>query len=622
LGRVIQNSIDSREVLLTDGVGGYSLFLENGLINRKYHGLFITSKKPPVDRYHTISIIKESMEIENNEICILDPLNMKSEYQNYSKLGYHFFEIYKEEFTFVKKIDYDIKDEILFIKYEIDLKGKAGKLKLEPFYNFRQHDITKSTSNSEYIIDFSKDFKIMKDEIEIKISTLNEYDFNRFENSIDTNYLWEIETGYSSLENIVSFGEFIFNINNKLIITLQISQNKDLSINNPFKDHEKEFHNIQIEDNFVKQLIYSSKDFIIKRGERDYSIIAGYPWFTDWGRDSMISLRGLTISTDRFEVTKSIVLTYLKNMKDGIIPNNFPEDNSSPMYNTVDASLWAFEAINDYFDKTNDKSFLKDILPQLRDILRNYINGTINNIKLDDNYLIWNGDSSTQLTWMDVKVNGWVVIPRHGYAIDINGLFYNALMLYNKFLTNLGIVKDFYIEELSKKVKIAINNNFYNQEKQAFYDVINENGNDSSIRPNQLFLTGLTFSPLDDTLSKILVDNVQKDLYTYKGIRTLSPNDDKFHYKYSGALIFRDSAYHRGTIWPFLLGLFYDSHYRVYKDKNFIIDNLRKQANDINRSMLYNLNEIIDSTEPYKGRGCVAQAWSLGEFIRIYKKFV
>ncbi len=370
----------------------------------------------------------------------------------------------------------------------------------------------------------------------------------------------------------------------------------------------------------LKRLVLAADNFIVYRKSTDAkTVIAGYPWFTDWGRDTMIAFTGLTLTTRRFEDAKEILFTFSKYVDYGLIPNMFPDDGEKPAYNSVDAALWYFEAVNSFLEYTGDEVFIKEeIYPSLKNIIRGFMNGTLFDIGMTSDGLITAGNAKTQLTWMDAKVGDWVVTPRHGKAVEINALWFNCLMIMSKLSQRFGEV-DIYLEPASR-AKAAFEKTFWNEEKQCLYDVVNEAGNDDSIRPNQILAVGLSFAAIDGHKAKRVLEKVWRELYTPYGLRTLSLDSPQYRGVYSGDVWSRDGAYHQGTVWTWLLGRFITAYVRVNGNtaeaREKACDFILPFADHIKDAGIGNISEIFDGSNPHYPRGCFAQAWSVAEILR------
>ena len=377
-------------------------------------------------------------------------------------------------------------------------------------------------------------------------------------------------------------------------------------------------------DDFAVKLTVAANQFIAHRQSTGYdTVLAGLPWFTDWGRDTMISYTGLTLCTGRFEKAHDILLTFAKYCKDGLIPNMFPDSGLEPLYNTVDASLWYFYAVYKYLEyvATPDayEFIKKDIYPCLKDIISTYKKGTDFSIYMDTDGLIHAGSGLDQVTWMDVRVGDWVATPRHGKPVEINALWYNALCTMDMLQAKFGDNDDSY-RQLASLVKTSFNKRFWNENTGCLYDVVDED--DDTIRPNQIYAVSLPFTMLDREREKAIVDTVMDKLYVGCGLRSLDPDHKDYHPIYIGSLSKRDHAYHQGTAWGFLLGGFISAYVKVNgrtKATALCADKLLAPVREhLLNNCIGSICEIFDGDAPHNGRGCYAQAWSVGEVLRCY----
>jgi predicted glycogen debranching enzyme len=380
--------------------------------------------------------------------------------------------------------------------------------------------------------------------------------------------------------------------------------------------------NLKVADEITETLALAADQFIVKRGEELKTIIAGYHWFTDWGRDTMIALPGLTLSTGRFGDAKRILRAFARNTSQGMLPNRFPDYGEAPEYNTVDATLWFFIAIYKYLRYTGDRLFVRDeLMPVLQDIIVWHEKGTRYNIHMEEDGLLYAGRTGVQLTWMDAKIGDWVVTPRIGKAVEINALWINSLAIYAwllKIFGQLDQAKRF--SRRADRIKNCFQEIFWYEEGGYLYDTVDGDTADESIRPNQIFALSLPYPLLEKekafSVLQIIIDN----LYTPFGLRSLAPDDPDYHPVYSGDVVQRDSAYHQGTVWAWLLGPFLTALVRVKgsdgkSEARRLIEDLKPHFEDAG---IGTVSEIFDADEPHNTRGCIAQAWSVAEVLRVY----
>ena len=378
------------------------------------------------------------------------------------------------------------------------------------------------------------------------------------------------------------------------------------------------------EPGWLWQLVLAADQFIVGRDfseqRKGESIIAGYPWFGDWGRDTMISLPGLTLSLGRPEIAREVLSSYARYVDQGMLPNHFPDAGQAPEYNTVDASLWYFEAARKYFDATQDLSFVEELFPTFAAIVDAHVQGTRYNIKVDPaDALLSAGAPSVQLTWMDAKIGDWVVTPRSGKAVEVNALWINALHTMANFAHVLLRPSEGY-ERLAEKATRSFQK-FWNPERNCCFDVIDTPSatHDPAIRPNQIFAVSLPLSPLSPDQQKGIVDTVAQHLLTSHGLRSLAPNEPGYRGHYRGGPRERDSAYHQGTVWGWLLGPFALAHYRVHHDAAEAQSFLEPLGRTITSYGLGTLGEIFEGDPPFAPAGCIAQAWTVGELFAAWQ---
>jgi predicted glycogen debranching enzyme len=360
-------------------------------------------------------------------------------------------------------------------------------------------------------------------------------------------------------------------------------------------------------------------------GDQVRSIIAGYHWFTDWGRDTMISLEGLTLATGRHQEAGWILRTFAHYVRDGLIPNMFPEGEAAGLYHTADATLWFFHAIDRYLDVTGDRITLQNLLPVLRDIVAKHMQGTRFGIRVDpEDGLLAQGEDGYQLTWMDAKVEGWVVTPRRGKAVEINALFYNALALLARWLREEdGEAAARPIEEAAAHARASFNRRFWYEQGGHLYDVVDgpDGRDDPALRPNQVFSVALPNPVLDPARWRPVIDTVERELVTPVGLRSLARSHPDYEPKYDGDLRSRDAAYHQGTVWSWLVGPFVDAWLKVHPGKEAEAARfLEGFSAHVSEACLGSISEIFDAEPPFHPRGCVAQAWGVAEVLRCLVK--
>ncbi len=377
-----------------------------------------------------------------------------------------------------------------------------------------------------------------------------------------------------------------------------------------------------IDDASLWPLVLAADQFIVDRGSGK-TVIAGYHWFSDWGRDTMIALPGLTLTTNRFDVAKSILAEFAKHISKGMLPNRFPDEGDTPDYNTVDATLWYFEAIRAYVEATDDIEFVRETLyDKLIDIIDWHVRGTRYGIRVDTDGLLRAGEQGTQLTWMDAKVGDTVFTPRIGKPVEIQALWYNALRVMSEFALAFEDNENAErFDEMSEIARDSFNGQFWNAERDCLFDVVVDDSKDESVRPNQVFAVSLKHSMLDAERSRAVVDVVERELLTPVGLRSLTPSDISYRPHYYGSPYERDSAYHQGTVWAWLIGPFVDAYRKTHSQDDKAEAAISKLLGDLkahlSETMLGSLSEIFDAAELHRPRGCAAQAWSVAELLRV-----
>jgi predicted glycogen debranching enzyme len=436
----------------------------------------------------------------------------------------------------------------------------------------------------------------------------------------------ERDRGMECEEDLYTHGEFYLRLKKGDVLSVVVSLENPLTKDanklyaSEKKRREKLISNLKVQDEFSSTLALAADQFIVKRGKDLKSIIAGYHWFADWGRDTMISLPGLCLSTGRHEEAKKILQAFSAFMDQGMIPNRFPDVGEEPEYNTVDATLWYFVAAYLYYKHTDDKAFIvKELYPIFVESIDWHFKGTRYGIRVEEDGLLTAGEPGVQLTWMDAKIGDWVVTPREGKAVEINALWYNALMIMQEFSKLAGKDDKFY-KEKAALVSKSFNREFLNEISGTLYDVVRGVYKDSSVRPNQLFSISLPFELVNKKTAKSILKEVEDILLTPVGLRSLSPKN--YHYKpyYAGDAMARDSSYHQGTVWSWLLGPYMSAKIKI--DGEAGKEEVRKLLKGFEKHLaeagIGTVSEIFDGNEPYYPKGCIAQAWGVAEVLRVY----
>ena len=660
----------SKEWLITNGIGGFCSSTIIGANTRKYHGLLIAPLTPPARRYLILSKLDEAVIIDGKEYGLYTNIG-----KNYISKGYKYQELFKKEYipiftykvkdvTITKMICMEYGKNTVGVYYKIKNDGNEAKLTIAPLLNFRDFHSMSTNHNFELkqiinknkvkvVIDKNAAYPIyMKMSEGIYIEHKNDTFNNMFyieeekrgfypEENHTVSGVFEIEIpkkAEKEISFVCSFEENIDQINVKKLIENEIVRqneiyNKSLLIDNR---KEKKTKKQLEEEQLIKDFITATDNFVVYRPSfRLHTLLAGYPWFLDWGRDSLISFEGLLLVTKRFDIAKEVLQTLVRDIKFGLVPNGYSGFDNRPLYNSVDASLLLFEQIQKYVEYTEDYEFVKENLyEKLKDVIENYKNGIDvddNNIYLDTDYLIVSGTQNTQNTWMDAKCNNKAVTPRNGKAVEINSLWYNANIIMADLENKIGNKNDAKkYQELARKCKKAFNEKFYNKKRKCLYDVIG----DAKIRPNQLFSMSLTYQVIDTNSeeAKNILNVVEKKLLNNYGLKTLAKGEENYVEIYEGDGSKRDTSYHQGITWPWLLGLYYNSLKNMIKNsknkkqKVELEEKLEKFRAQIYKTFKNELNdngcigsiaELYDSVKPNLPKGAIAQGWSVAEVFRI-----
>ena len=667
-----------KEWIISNGIGGFASSTVIGANIRKYHGLLVAALNPPTERYLILSKLDENINIKGKNYPLFTNFcktYISGGYKNLTSFEKEYYPIYTFDIdgcTIVKSISMIYQKNATVVSYQITTGANPIKFNISPIINYRNmHNLSNnwnfeikqktSQTSTKIVVDGHRNHPIY-----LKIS---EGQYTPFENDLFKNmyYIREEERGYAAEESMPCSGMFELNIeaNTTKTIVFVASVDEEIDINEASENFDKEkerldaiisssnlilegkkLNRFQREKNqVIKDLIITSDSFIVNRNKKascdstQYkSIIAGYPWFADWGRDTLISLEGLCLVQNRIEDSKKILLNWISTIESGLVANYFDDVDNTPHYNSVDASLLLFEATNRYLNYTKDYDFVKkEIYPKLVDIYNNYKKGISlerNNIFVDKDGLLYSGTPETQNTWMDAKVNDFVVTPRNGKAVEINSLWYNAIKILlelAKYYKDAKIVSK--LKLIPTKLKKQFVKSFYNEKGKYLNDLV---GN-SKIRPNQLFALSLTY-PVVDPASDIaneIIDTVDKKLLMSHGLKTLARGDEDFTAEYEGGLLQRDMAYHQGPTWPWLSGLYYDALNNMAKaeksksKKKKLEDKIKRFVDDTYltyKKEIYDsegvctISELYNSKLPYKAGGTISQAWSVAEVLRIIKE--
>lgn len=652
-----------KEWLITNGIGGYASSTILGCNTRKYHGLLIAPLTPPARRFLILSKVDESIEIEKNKFNLYTNVC-----KNYISEGYKYEQSFEKDV--IPKFSYKVKDtqikksicmeygkNTVTILYEIKNGDYNSKLTLAPIVNYR--DFHTMNTNHDFCVKQKCDGTKLKMSIDgnsgfpiyINISEGKyiKHHNDKFKNMF---YIEEENRGFYPEEDHLVPGRFEISIlpkeKKKITFVCSLEENiEELDAEELIKKEKKRIEKLVksselIDENTIKtkelisNYIIATDNFIVYRPTFGlHTVIAGYPWFLDWGRDTLISFEGLLLKSKRYEIAKEVLLTMIRDVKYGLVPNGYSGYDNRPLYNSVDSSLLLFEQIKKYIEYTGDIEFIKEkFYDSLVKIIYAYtqgINIDNNNIYLDEDFLIVSGTKDTQNTWMDAKIGDFAVTPRNGKAVEVNAMWYNALKIMQELTEKLfdkKYAKQY--EDMAKKCKKSFNEKFYNKRRKCLYDVIG----DSKIRPNQLFSLSLSYQVIDpgSEIAENILKVVKTKLLNNYGLKTLAKGEENYIEVYEGNSIKRDMSYHQGITWTWLLGVYNNALKNIINNikgktkkqelendyKEFVqnvTDTFIKEIND--GGTVGSIPEIYDSKKPHMPKGAFAQAWSVAEVFRI-----
>ena len=646
-----------REWAVTNGIGGYAGSSMIGAHSRTHQGYLIASLHAPIERYLVFSKINETVTVGTRTVSFETSQHRASGKTVYTE-GQKFLTSFiydgsvhytyeTDNFSFEKHITLKRNANVCAVAYELTAGDSGCTFTLTPLFNYREHSES-STPDTLKFETFTEDraFYLVPEknkDIAIRFQT-SEGTFSERETVYDIDMQLQIEVDletdgldchYCPVDLSIAVPA---NTTKKVSILCSIGDVNErpapVSATEAFsileenaRCHAELFEKAGYRDSFANQLVLASGQFLTYReSTKMMTVLAGLPWFTDWGRDTMIAFTGLTLCTKRFKEAEEILLTFARYIRHGIVPNMFPDDNMPPLYNTVDASLWYFYAVYQYLHynpAAEAEAFVKEqIFPHLKEIISAYEKGTDFSIYMEDDGLIHAGSGLDQITWMDVRVGDWVATPRHGKPVEINALWYNALRIMESLCEKFDEDASAY-RTRAEQVKESFNAKFWDSANQSLFDVVDGDEPDDHIRPNQVYAVSLPFSLLPEEQEKAVVALVEKELFVGCGLRSLAPDHPDYHGIYCGALAKRDAAYHQGTAWGFLLGGFFSAYMKVNHHSSSAAENAIRMLEPVRKHLsdsgcIGSISEIFDGDAPHNPRGCYAQAWSVGEVLRCY----
>ena len=662
----------NKEWILSNGTGGFCSSSVIGANTRRYHGLLIAPLMPPAQRHLLVSKLDESIVVNDEEYNLFTNVC-----ENYISDGYKYLESFEKEFlpVFTYKVN-DIKivktismiygRNTVVVQYKIKNGKNEAKLKLAPIINFR--DFHQMTPNHQFSLKQKNDKNKIRIEVDGNASTpiyiyLNDGEYIEHENDVFRNmlYLKEEERGFYPKEDLCVPGRYEVIIkpreSKEITFVASLEDNTEQVNSNKVFEEEIKRQKLIIENTelirnkakltkqdkeyneLIRDLIISADSFVINRPLfGTHSILAGYPWFLDWGRDTLIAYEGLLLLTKRFDLAKEILLTFTRDIKYGLVPNGYSGFDNRPLYNSADASLLLFEQVNKYLQYTKDFDFIKEnVYEKLKDIVQNYSAGIDldnNNIYIAEDGLLSSGTETTQNTWMDAKIGNFAVTPRNGKVVELNALWYNALRTLEN-LANRFDEKDVAdrCRKVANKHQKVFEGKFYNKKKKSLYDVLG----DAKVRPNQLFAISTTYPVIKPSseIGKAIFKTVTSKLLTKYGLRTLAKGEEGYIAYYEGDPVKRDMSYHQGVVWVWPIGLYHDALKNIIDDekdrleKEKLLIEYEKFVKNVFATFKAEINgpegvgsisELYNSQAPYKPGGTFAQAWSISEVLKIVTK--
>ena len=637
---------EQREWLVTNGIGGYASGTIPGVLTRRYHGLLVAALRPPVMRTLLLTKLEETAAYGGDEVPLFANRWADKEVE---PAGFHHLESFFLEgttpvWTFAladalleKRVWMQPGANTTYVRYTLRRGSGPVRLKIDTLVNHRDHH--GNTHAQEQPLDLAVERVPLGLRIDAGAGRTPLYLLSETASATPRPrwahgfYLGvEDYRGLDPLDDNLNAGYFEATLEpgESLTIVASVASTEG----EPDLDGASAYEERQAADEWllaqagevldtrlpaIEHLVLAADQFIVDRrlpdGSQGKSVIAGYPWFSDWGRDTMIGLPGLALATGRYDVAARILATFAQHVDRGMLPNRFPDEGQAPEYNTVDATLWYFEAIRAYYAVAGSQKLVQDLFPVLKDIVDWHLRGTRYQVHVDpDDGLLYAGEPGVQLTWMDAKVDDWVITPRIGKPVEVNALWYNALRVMVELAWLVGEPFDRY-EALARQARAGFAR-FWNEGAGYCYDVLDgPDGDDPSLRPNQLLAVSLRHSPLPADKRRAVVDACARHLVTSHGLRSLDPRHPDFKGRHGGERRIRDAAYHQGTVWGWLIGPFVRAHLRVYGDAAAARSFLEPLFRHLAGHGVGSLSEIFDGDAPFTPRGCIAQAWTVAEVL-------
>jgi predicted glycogen debranching enzyme len=646
------------EWLVTNGLGGYASGTVLGPMTRRYHGLLIGAFPVPLGRLVMLSGLVEEFRFPDGRTIELNPRRDFAAQQSVPDLltefrlemGLPVWRYHLDDAVIEKRLHLPYRQNTVQVTYNLLSASKDVEISLRPLIQFREHEAPVSSQpTGSYVLTVVDDqYEVSTDGLPtLRMVLYGKGEFLVQRKKIErVSYPMEEQRGYESIGDLWTPGSFYVKCAAGCDVTFVASAEswEVIQAMNPAaawraelerRDRLVTLAHPKARSGLAAELVLAADQFIAVPagrlmdatrayglGDEMRTIIAGYHWFTDWGRDTMISLEGLTLTTNRSLEARWILRNFANAIRDGLIPNLFPERSREGLYHTADATLWFFHAIDRYLKATEDRWALRLLLPKLIDIVEHHLTGTRFGIGVDPkDGLLRQGAEGYQLTWMDAKVDDWVVTPRRGKAVEINALWYNALRLLERWLEEENdTARARQIGEAAARALESFNGRFWNGGKGYLYDVVDgPSGDDDACRPNQVLAISLTHPVLEPSRWKPVLEVVREKLLTPVGLRSLAPGHPDYKSKYFGDLRARDAAYHQGTVWAWLIGPFIDAWLKVHPEDRIAAHALLQGfIPHLNEACVGSISEVFDAEAPFTARGCISQAWSIAEVLRCW----
>ncbi|MCU0430512.1 MAG: amylo-alpha-1,6-glucosidase [Cytophagaceae bacterium] len=628
----------TREWLETNGLGGWASSTISGCNTRNYHGMLVVATKPPLGRMVMVSKLEEFIHTPEGIVelqCNQFPGMVKDQalqyLVHYQQAPFPTFQYKIGEIELEKTIAAIHGKDLVVVKYQVKKAPQAFIMDLKPLIAARDyHSLSKANGFINQEVTFGNGSLCLQpysDLPPIYIHAANSSFKYKPDWYLNFEYKEEQARGLAFAEDLFTYGQLVVTLKEGQTFYVMLStatceqEQGDALLQAEKQRREALLQQVSVQTNLTKSLVLAADQFVVKRGELS-TIIAGYHWFSDWGRDTMISLPGICLVTKKYNEARNILKAFARYMNQGLIPNRFPDQGEVPEYNTVDATLWFFVAAKKYLDYTGDKTFILDELyTSLKDSVDWHEKGTHYSIHVEEDGLLYAGEFGVQLTWMDAKIGNWVVTPRMGKPVEINALWYNVLMIMAEFAALKGdeSLRDSYLKK-ADKVKKAFKETFWIADKGYLYDYVNLYEQNDDIRPNQIMALSLPYELLDKTSAMSVLRTVEEHLLTPFGLRSLSPEHYRYESHYSGNQWSRDGAYHQGTVWSWLLGPYITAKVRLEGDagRTIVERLLNSFQSHLLDAGLGTVSEIFDGESPHYPKGCVAQAWGVAEVLRAY----